>query len=311
MKQSKILFDTAEELAADESFQNYCLKDSDSKRWNKFLKANPSKLELFEEAQMLVMLLSPYPIHQQIPKTSPIRINLIKIASIFLILLILGIGSIYYYTIEAENPIQTHIASNNLSILLSDLSKIDVRAGGVVRFAEKWEKTPKRELWLEGEAYFDVEKSKDKPKEFIIHLQKGEITVLGTKFIAISDSSYTKIILEEGLVNYVIGNKTYSMEAGDALIYNDEMVSIQHNKNTRNFDSWRNDQISFKNTSIEDIILTINNSYGLNVEIGTKSLRDRNITATVNKNDPMLLLEAIAEIYNIKIIQDSNKIILK
>jgi len=58
----------------------------------------------------------------------------------------------------------------------------------------------KREVYLKGEGYFQV--SKDSCRQFIVHLQNSEITVLGTAFnvSAYEDEAHVYTTLEEGRV---------------------------------------------------------------------------------------------------------------
>ena len=101
------------------------------------------------------------------------------------------------------------------------------------------------------------------------------------------------------------------MKPGDLLNFNEEGVSVEHQHTIRTFDSWRSGKLTFKNVSIEEVIATINNSYHLNVSLGNPRLKNRKITATVDQNDPLLLLNAIAAIYDIELIEQSDKVILK
>ena len=60
----------------------------------------------------------------------------------------------------------------------------------------------KREVYLKGEGYFQV--SKDSCRQFIVHLQNSEITVLGTAFnvSAYEDEAHVYTTLEEGRVAF-------------------------------------------------------------------------------------------------------------
>lgn len=309
-------YKTVEDFAADESFQDYCLNKSakNNRKWEKYISKNPNKKKVIEEAKFFVMLISP--IEKKTTQKNKVlkqsRANIQKIAA--LIIVILGTITIFKYHLHQQNNYKsiTKIAEHqNLSILLTDLSKIDLRKTGSLTFKETWEQSKSREVWLKGEAYFDVEKNRTKDKKFIVHLEKGSISVLGTKFLVKSDSISTKVILEEGKILFKAGNKNYELTPGDVLHYNDDMVSIHHNQEIKRYDSWRKNEISFQKTPIEEVIETIKNSYNLDVSIGDENLKGRKITTTIKQNDPMLLLQAIAAIYDIEIILNENKIILK
>jgi len=321
-------YTTAEDFAADESFQSYILKHdhAKTKEWNTFIRKNPQLKDQIEEAEFLVFLLSP-PIldAKQITSKPSIKQDLkdktsnrrtfaivSKIAAIFAIL----IASIFvinnYVTAPAEyNMITESAVDQNTSILLSDLSHIDLRKGSELKFLESWEGQEKRELWLDGEAYFSVKKIDKVKKPFLVHTNSGTISVLGTKFLVKSNDESSKVILEEGSVEFLADGKTYEMVPGDILIKTPNNISVEQGGEARAYDSWRNGKLAFKNKQLKDVIFTLNNSYGLNVELQNKSIETKKISATAKKNDPEMVLKAISEIYDIDLIYNENKIILR
>ncbi len=310
-------YQNAEDFAADESFQDYCLGSSASaiRKWEKYLKQNRHQKDIIEEAKFFVLLLSNDVVPQQKKqgkKSNLISQRILKICAVFLLLIITSSAFIYFNNKTEEYATVTKLAeSQNLSIMLTDLSKIDLRKGSEIEFKESYENSDTREVSLKGEAYFDVEKSAAKEKPFIVHLAKGNISVLGTRFLVKSDESSTQIILEEGKISFSVDGRSYVLTPGDVLTYNQEMVSILNNKKIETYDSWRKNKISFQNASISEVIQTIKNSYNLSIELGNENLKNRKITTTLDQNDPMLLLQAIAAIYDIEVAIQGDKIFLK
>ncbi len=70
-------------------------------------------------------------------------------------------------------------AGMKTKIRLSDGSIIWLNAGSTLKYPEKLDKA-RREVYLSGEAYFDIKQAPNRP--FIIHAQKMDIRVLGTSF---------------------------------------------------------------------------------------------------------------------------------
>jgi len=273
-------YQSVEEIAASESFQDYCLRRTQvsKRKWDSYIASNPEQMDMIEEAKFLVMMF--------------------------------GTDNALHGNTPTEEPrIQSkQIPRKKMSVMISN---INLRDGSSIRFAESWERADSREVWLDGEAFFDVKSMKKENKPFTVNLSKGIIHVLGTKFLVKSDTTSTFIALEEGLVNFEIDGTSYELQAGDVIKYDDQNINIQRSKNTRLYDSWRNAQMSFKNASLQSIINTINNSYELEVVLENTKLKERKITATVKQNDPRLLLKAISTIYDIQITEKDNKIILK
>ena len=80
--------------------------------------------------------------------------------------------------IVAEREIKTQFGSKT-SKVLPDGTKVWLNSGSKLSYSGTF-KGPKREVYLEGEAYFDV--TKDAAHPFIVHTSSIDIRVLGTAF---------------------------------------------------------------------------------------------------------------------------------
>ncbi|WP_142686768.1 FecR family protein [Chitinophaga polysaccharea] len=90
-----------------------------------------------------------------------------------------GLTFIYLSQQRHRYKIVSTDAGMKTKIRLSDGSIIWLNAGSTLRYPEKLDKA-KREVYLSGEAYFDIKQAPNRP--FIIHAQKMDIRVLGTTF---------------------------------------------------------------------------------------------------------------------------------
>jgi len=59
--------------------------------------------------------------------------------------------------------------------------------------------------------------------------------------------------------------------------------------------------MKFKNASISSVIERLKNDFGWQIEVKNKELLKRKINASIPENDPKLLLEALSQIYDLKI----------
>src|SRR5882757_576539 len=104
-------------------------------------------------------------------------------------MLVLGVAGVMIYRgnkqpeITAAGPIQDKELATRYGTRvfqeLPDGSKLWLNAGAKVKYAENFS-NGRRELTLEGEAFFDVKHDPDHP--FIIHTGKLDVKVLGTSF---------------------------------------------------------------------------------------------------------------------------------
>ncbi len=85
-------------------------------------------------------------------------------------------------------------------LTLSDGTRIWINAGSNVRFPNQFD-AASRDIWLDGEAYFEV--TKDKTRPFTVHTSDLDVKVHGTKFNlkAYADEDIIETTLVEGLVS--------------------------------------------------------------------------------------------------------------
>lgn len=104
-------------------------------------------------------------------------------------LLLIGLPSLFIYRHYFMSPpdsidgkILTQISApkgSKTELVLADGSKVWLNAGSVLKYGTDFNKT-NREVYLDGEAYFDVTKNKNKP--FLVRANKLTLYVLGTSF---------------------------------------------------------------------------------------------------------------------------------
>jgi ferric-dicitrate binding protein FerR (iron transport regulator) len=104
-------------------------------------------------------------------------------------------------------------------LLLSDGTKIWINACSNVRFPNQFD-IESRDIWLDGEAYFEVASDKNRP--FLVHTSELDVKVYGTKFNlkAYSDEDIIETTLVEGVI---------SIETHGTLITKKEEVFLEPN----------------------------------------------------------------------------------
>ncbi|RTZ80485.1 MAG: hypothetical protein DSY98_04325, partial [SAR324 cluster bacterium] len=69
-------------------------------------------------------------------------------------------------------------------VVLSDGTRVHLNAGTMLRYPVRFVKGRDREVFMEGEALFDV--SKDAKRPFVVHANQLGVRVLGTQFVVSS-----------------------------------------------------------------------------------------------------------------------------
>lgn len=142
---------------------------------------------------------------------------------------------------------------------LSDGSKITLNANSQLRFPSQ-SQNGDMEVWLKGEAYFQVNRLEgDQERTFKVHLDNGEVSVLGTTFNVNAYSDKTEVYLEEGSVKVDLIDQeqvldTYLMKPGELSVWSPSSQKIStENANGEIYVSWTESKLVFDRSSLEEI----------------------------------------------------------
>jgi ferric-dicitrate binding protein FerR (iron transport regulator) len=228
------------------------------------------------------------------------RLRIWQSAAAILVLMLLGYGAFLSFNpIEEEGEalmVQTIVPSGEKSqVVLPDGTKIWVNSASVLSYATDFGKN-KREVKIDGEAFFEVAHNPDMP--FRVFTKDCEVKVLGTKFNVRSYSSgdQTETALLEGKVEVtLLSGKQVGLSPGElAMANNDrnELKVIQ--KSVRNSICWKDNVLRFDNTPLSEVIEKLGHWYGINLHLSNiNNLEEKRFTFTVKTESLSELLSII------------------
>ncbi|MCE7065472.1 FecR family protein [Dyadobacter sp. CY326] len=183
-----------------------------------------------------------------------------------------------------------------MTVVLEDGSKITLAANGRIRYANKFV-AAKREVYLEGEAFFDIAKDPERP--FFVY-SNGLITkVLGTSFTikAYGNSNEVTVEVKTGRVSVfpesdpALNQKTSSPELqgvvlrpNQKIIYSREevrMVKTLVEKPEMVVAKAEIPQFEFEDTPASEVFDTVGKAYGIEILYDEELLKDCPLTATL------------------------------
>jgi hypothetical protein len=173
-------------------------------------------------------------------------------------------------------------------VTLSDGTMVNLNAGSSLKYPVQFIKGNKREVVLDGEAFFDV--AKDKAHPFIVKTRGVDVKVLGTKFNVSSYKEDTDIntVLIEGSVRLCDANdanKKTMLVPGEKGTWNSTNKDIAVNQvDTRFYTEWINGEIVFRKTAFRDIIIKLERTYNVTIENNREDILDKKYNASFNKN---------------------------
>jgi len=172
-------------------------------------------------------------------------------------------------------------AAKDYSINLSDGTKVWLNAASSLRFPVQFGKEQAREVYLSGEAYFEV--AKNQKQEFIVHTNSADIHVHGTSFnVNVYDKGRFATALIEGSVSAVTKNQSLRLKPGQ------EVVLEAQNLQARPFDaqevlSWRNGTYFFHKQPLSEIAAVLSRWFDVKIAWQTPGIAEQTFTGEIDK----------------------------
>ena len=210
----------------------------------------------------------------------------LKIASV----IVVGLGILYFTVLHAPNTTLNTLANQKNSVELPDHSFVQLNENSKLTYNKsKWDK--KRELNLQGEAYFDVEKG----KKFDVKTKMGTVSVLGTEFNVISNDSIFHVTCYEGLVMVAIDNQKIELPAGTEM----KLVGDTLDKSKVSIvePQWLKNLSVFKNEPFENVIFELEKQYALKIEYS--NLKSIHFTGAFENNNLQNALKSITQPFDL------------
>jgi ferric-dicitrate binding protein FerR (iron transport regulator) len=171
----------------------------------------------------------------------------------------------------------------------------------------------KREVFLIGEAKFFVTHTKNNER-FVVKTDKNfEVVVLGTEFAVSSRTRGAKVILNKGkvLLNYEEGKKTKHllMKPGDYVLFNKQNTASLNTFSEKQYLSiWQEKRFVFNKTSLKDVAIMLEETYGLKVKVFGVDLANRKLMGSFQAENLDELLNTISELLRINVIRQNNEV---
>lgn len=223
--------------------------------------------------------------------------TILKIAAALVIGLFIGI----YVTLLKSKPEPVYYTAHSprgsvSEIILPDGSVIFLNAESQIKYSIEGENGI-REVFLSGEAWFEVAKNKEKP--FVVHTPFYNVNVTGTQFNvkAYETDNEVTTTLEEGQViiqsseNLKLA-KDITLKPGEQMVLNKENneASIK-TVNTRWFTSWKDNKLIFINMNLKELVVLLERKYNVEIEVKKKEILDLHFDGTIKNETIIEILE--------------------
>ncbi len=178
-------------------------------------------------------------------------------------------------------------AGGEYHLILSDGSKVWINADSKLKFPVDFTGN-EREVYLEGEAYFEV--SKDQQHPFIVRTSRGTVKVLGTGFNVRDYSDEAKVVttLVNGSVAYrsrKYPSKTVVLQPGFQ-VEDKEGGDLRPEKvDVMMYVGWKDGKYIFENTTLEEIMQVLSKWYNVAVFYRNEKVKNLHFTGDLERYD--------------------------
>jgi ferric-dicitrate binding protein FerR (iron transport regulator) len=161
-------------------------------------------------------------------------------------------------------------------------------------------KSDVREVYLNGEAFFEVAKNEEKP--FKIYVNGTVIEVLGTSFAvrAFPDDESVRTTVVEGLVSFRSQDEDISegvlLSAGDLGEFNlkRKKISKEFIENLDPYISWKEGYLTFEQASMTEVRKQLERKYDIEVVFEDSNIELLELTAELKSRSLRNVLETIS-----------------
>ncbi|WP_321998211.1 FecR domain-containing protein [Draconibacterium orientale] len=222
--------------------------------------------------------------------------------------------------VAAKKPVYNTLVvpyGKRTHITLADGSKVWLNSGSKLIYPAT-NTGNKREVYIDGEAIFDVKHIDGKP--FYVKTKDFEIKVLGTVFNvnAYKDDKISGTVLAEGKIEISPNNTTLfrnekrTILPGTRIVYNPNKETFEETQvNVKNYLSWREGYLILEKVPLETILRKLSRYYNVNIELQSPAIGKETFSGNLNlKNTAEEVLNIIAETTQISINKENNNLII-
>ncbi len=327
---------SSSDFAADAYFRQWVYQpDAASRRfWKDWLTQHPEKQAAVEEAQQLLLSLQfkeytstaeeKREVWQRInqarthklahfsnQKTATRRWVMVAAASVGVLLM--AFAWAYFGWPNPNEQVYTAAYGTTQTIILADQSTVELNANSTLRVSADW--TQRREVWLEGEAFFKVQPQRTgagKKIPFLVHTDELLVRVVGTQFNVRSRRGETQVGLSSGKVTLALTdeeNPNVAMQPGDWVAFSQEAQRLEKNQMApATYTAWRNHQLRFDGHRLSEVRTVLEDYYGYQVTFSDETLASRTFSGEFPTDRTDLLLAAIEAALEVEVNKKENEI---
>ena len=186
-------------------------------------------------------------------------------------------------------------------IRLMDGTRVALNAGSRLRYAPDYGRAPVREMWLEGEGYFEVRHDAARP--FRVHAGGGVAEDLGTRFVlrAYPEQARVEVMVAEGRValrrdDAGVAARTDSAVVGPGQLgrVSGDSVTVRPTSDEERYLAWTTGTLVLDDVSLRDALPLLERRYDLSITLADSALGSRRLVGRFRDQPATEVLDAIS-----------------
>jgi len=217
-----------------------------------------------------------------------------KIAVAAVFVLAASLSFLRFYTTTVDCPLGKHLTHT-----LPDGSSVQLNAASSIHYAPFWWSFS-RQLSLEGEAFFDVEKG----SRFTVKSALGQTEVLGTSFNIFSRNSHYQVLCKTGKVKVSVNKQSVILRPNEQVRLAQQQL-LKQAANTDKVLGWTANKFHFEATSLPLVLNEIERQYNVDIIFDHQQLQPLSYTGYFSKTSEVEnSLELICISFNLKFVKE-------
>jgi ferric-dicitrate binding protein FerR (iron transport regulator) len=215
----------------------------------------------------------------------------------------------------------TNTSRNKKHVKLPDSSKITLKPGGTLKYSSEFNDT-KREIYLDGEADFDVTHNPSLP--FLVYANEVTTRVLGTTFVirAVKQEQRITVTVKSGKVSVYTNrdNKTTSASAPEIILTPNQQIVYdkkQHELSKTLVEKPRviipreeMKRMRFEEAPVSEIFKALEKAYGVDIEFDENVFSSCELTTVISDDDIYSRLDIICDALGTSYVREHDRIVI-
>jgi len=201
---------------------------------------------------------------------------------------------------------------------LSDGTIVHLNSGTTLKYPVKFIAGENRQVFLDGEAFFDV--TKDKTHPFVVNADNLNVRVLGTHFNVSNypEDNLTDVVLVEGSVGLYTANEKFNAEKNTILKpgFKGSFSKINNQIKTKAvvtdvYTAWIKGGLTFREMTFKDISKKLERHYNVTIVNQNAKLSNEKFNASFGDEPIAKVLSYFNEIHGINYTLKNNEVLIK